>query len=161
MVVYIKDRVTNEVIAVTYDVFVVYGNELIFNKQKAAKTIANSLSDSILFLVHREAKHFISYSAEIDQSIVTLNKNLIAVAMDSENIECERNYLEYKNQLKKWKHDIECSSDLFLRRNNIPVTEFVDEKELIVDPRELQEVSIKESNITTKELLERLNDDEY
>lgn len=49
----------------------------------------------------------------------------------------------------------------FLRRNNIPVTEFVDEKELIVDPRELQEVSIKESNITTKELLERLNDDEY
>lgn len=49
----------------------------------------------------------------------------------------------------------------FLRRNNIPVTEFVDEKELIVDPSELQEVSIKESNITTKELLERLNDDEY
>ena len=30
----------------------------------------------------------------------------------------------------------------FLRRNNIPVTEFVDEKELIVDPSELQEVSI-------------------
>lgn len=49
----------------------------------------------------------------------------------------------------------------FLRRNNIPVTEFVDEKELIVDPSELQEVSIKESNITTEELLERLNDDEY
>ena len=49
----------------------------------------------------------------------------------------------------------------FLRRNNIPVTEFVDEKELIVDPSELQEVSIKESNVTTKELLERLNDDEY
>ena len=49
----------------------------------------------------------------------------------------------------------------FLRRNNIPVIEFVDEKELIVDPRELQEVSIKESNITTNELLERLNDDEY
>ena len=49
----------------------------------------------------------------------------------------------------------------FLRRNNIPVTEFVDEKELIVDPSELQEVSIKESNITTKGLLERLNDDEY
>lgn len=111
MVVYIKDRVTNEVIAVTYDVFVVYGNELIFNKQKEAKTIANSLSDSILFLVHREAKHFISYSAEIDQSIVTLNKNLIAVAMDSENIECERNYLEYKNQLEKWKHDIENSKN--------------------------------------------------
>ena len=72
MVVYIKDRITNEVIAVTYDVFVVYGNELIFTKQKAAKAIANNLSDSILFLVHREAKHFISYSAEIDQSIVTL-----------------------------------------------------------------------------------------
>ena len=35
------------------------------------------------------------------------------------------------------------------------------EEELIVDPSELQEVSIKESNITTKELLERLNDDEY
>lgn len=111
MVVYIKDRVTNEVIAVTYDVFVVYGNELIFNKQKAAKAIANNLSDSILFLVHREAKHFISYLAEIDQSIVTLNKNLIAVAMDSENIECERNYLEYKNQLEKWKHDIENSKN--------------------------------------------------
>lgn len=111
MVVYIKDRVINEVIAVTYDVFVVYGNELIFNKQKAAKAIANSLSDSILFLVHRKAKHFISYSAEIDQSIVTLNKNLIAVAMDSENIECERNYLKYKNQLEKWKHDIENSKN--------------------------------------------------
>ena len=51
MVVYIKDRVTDEVIAVTYDVFVVYGNELIFTKQKAAKAIANNLSDSILFLV--------------------------------------------------------------------------------------------------------------
>lgn len=49
----------------------------------------------------------------------------------------------------------------FLRRNNIHVTEFVDEKELIINPSELQEVSIKESNITTKELLERLNDDEY
>ena len=111
MEVYIKDRVTNEVIAITYDVFVVYGNELIFNKQKAAKIIANSLSDSILFLVHREAKHFISYSAEIDQSIVTLNKNLIAIAIDSENIECERNYLEYKNQLEKWKYDIENSKN--------------------------------------------------
>lgn len=54
MVVYIKDRITDEVIAVTYDVFVVYGNELIFTKQKAAKAIANSLSDSILFLVHRK-----------------------------------------------------------------------------------------------------------
>lgn len=111
MVVYIKDRVTNEVIAVTYDVFVVYGNELIFNKQKEAKTIANSLSDSILFLVHREAKHFISYSAEIDQSIVTLNKNLIAVVMDSGNKECEINHLKYKNQLEQWKHDIENSKN--------------------------------------------------
>lgn len=111
MVVYIKDRITNEVIAVTYDVFVVYGNELIFTKQKAAKAIANNLSDSILFLVHREAKHFISYSAEIDQSIVTLNKNLIAVAMDSGNKEYEINHLEYKNQLKQWKHDIENSKN--------------------------------------------------
>lgn len=32
MVVYIKDQITDEVIAVTYDVFVVYGNELIFTK---------------------------------------------------------------------------------------------------------------------------------
>ena len=111
MVVYIKDRVTNEVIAVTYDVFVVYGNELIFNKQKAAKAIANSLSDSILFLVHREAKHFILYSAEIDQSIVTLNKNLIAVAMDSGNKAYEINHLEYKNQLEQWKHDVENSKN--------------------------------------------------
>lgn len=111
MVVYIKDRVTDEVIAVTYDVFVVYGNELIFTKQKAAKAIVNSLSDSILFLVHREAKHFISYSAEIDQSIVTLNKNLIAVAIDSENKEYEKNYLEYKNQLEQWKHDVENSKN--------------------------------------------------
>ena len=111
MVVYIKDRVTNEVIAVTYDVFVVYGNELIFNKQKAAKTIANSLSDSILFLVYREAKHFISYSAEIDQLIVTLNKNLIAIAMDSGNKAYEINHLEYKNQLEQWKHDIENSKN--------------------------------------------------
>lgn len=111
MVVYIKDRVANEVIAVTYDVFVVYGNELIFNKQKAAKTIANSLSDSILFLVHREAKHFISYSAEIDQSIITLNKNLIAVAMDSGNKAYEINHLEYKNQLEQWKHGIKNSKN--------------------------------------------------
>lgn len=111
MIVYIKDRVTNEVIAVTYDVFVVYGNELIFNKQKAAKAIANSLSDSILFLVHRKAKHFISYSAEIDQSIVTLNKNLIAVVIDSGNKECEINHLKYKNQLEQWKHDIENSKN--------------------------------------------------
>lgn len=111
MVVYIKDRVTNEVIAVTYDVFVVYGNELIFNKQKTAKAIANSLSDSILFLVHRKAKHFISYSAEIDQSIVTLNKNLIAVVIDSGNKECEINHLKYKNQLEQWKHDIENSKN--------------------------------------------------
>ena len=111
MVVYIKDRVTDEVIAVTYDVFVVYGNELIFNKQKAAKAIANSLSDSILFLVNREEKLFISYSAEIDQSIVTLNKNLIAVAMDSGNKACEINHLEYKNQLEQWKHDIENSKN--------------------------------------------------
>ena len=111
MVVYIKDRITDEVIAVTYDVFVVYGNELIFTKQKAAKAIANNLSDSILFLVHREAKHFISYSVEIDQSIVTLNKNLIAVAMNSENKEYEINHLEYKNQLEQWKHDIENSKN--------------------------------------------------
>ena len=103
MVVYIKDRITDEIIAVTYDVFVVYGNELIFNKQKAAKTIANSLSDSILFF---HVKNFTSFIL-----IVTLNKNLIAVAMDSENIECERNYLEYKNQLEKWKHDIENSKN--------------------------------------------------
>ena len=111
MVVYIKDRITDEIIAVTYDVFVVYGNELIFTK--AAKAIANSLSDSILFLVHREAKHFISYSAEIDQSIVTLNKNLIAVAMDSGNKEYEINHLEYKNQLEQWKHDIENSKNSY------------------------------------------------
>lgn len=111
MVVYIKDRITDEIIAVTYDVFVVYGNELIFTKQKATKAIANSLSDSILFLVYREAKHFISYSAEIDQSIVTLNKNLIAVAMNSENKEYEINHLEYKNQLEQWKHDIKNSKN--------------------------------------------------
>lgn len=111
MVVYIKDRITDEIIAITYDVSVVYGNELIFNKQKAAKAIANSLSDSILFLVHRKAKHFISYSAEIDQSIVTLNKNLIAVAMDSGNEAWEINHLEYKNQLEQWKHDIENSKN--------------------------------------------------
>ena len=111
MVVYIKDRITDEIIAVTYDVFAVYGNELIFIKQKAGKAIANSLSDSILFLVHRKAKHFISYSTEIDHSIVTLNKNLIAVVMDSENKEYEINHLEYKNQLEQWKHDIENSKN--------------------------------------------------
>ena len=113
MIVYIKDRITDEVIAVTYDVFVLYGNELKFTKQKAAKVIANNLSDSILFLVHREAKHFISYSAEIDQSIVTLNKNLIAVAMNSENKEYEINHLEYKNRLEQWKHDIENSKNSY------------------------------------------------
>lgn len=47
----------------------------------------------------------------------------------------------------------------FLRKLNIPVTEFVDEKELIIDPRLVQEVSIKDSNVTTKDLLERLYDD--
>ena len=62
MVVYIKDRITDEVIAVTYDVFVVYGNELIFTKQKAAKAIANSLSDSILFLVHRGKALYLVFS---------------------------------------------------------------------------------------------------
>ena len=111
MIVYIKDRVSEEVIFKTNEVSVVYGNELIFKRQKASKILADALSDSILFLVHREAKHFISYSAEIDQSIVTLNKNLIAVAMDSGNKEYEINHLEYKNQLEQWKHDIENSKN--------------------------------------------------
>ena len=44
MVVYIKDRITDEVIAVTYDLLVLYRNELIFTKQKAAKAIQNKLS---------------------------------------------------------------------------------------------------------------------
>lgn len=111
MVVYIKDRVTNEVIAVTYDVFVVYGNELIFNKQKAAKTIANSLSDSILFLVHREASHFISYTAEIDHSIVTLTKNLIAVVFDLDNAEYNKKYLEYMYICNKFINEIKNTSN--------------------------------------------------
>lgn len=70
-------------------------------------------------------------------------------------------WVDYQLVLKLTSSRIRHGVQEFLRRNNIPVTEFVDEKELIVDPRELQEVSIKESNITTKELLERLNDDEY
>lgn len=70
-------------------------------------------------------------------------------------------WVDYQLVLKLTSPRIRHGVQEFLRRNNIPVTEFVDEKELIVDPSELQEVSIKESNITTKELLERLNDDEY
>lgn len=70
-------------------------------------------------------------------------------------------WVDYQLVLKLTSSRTRYGVQKFLRRNNIPVTEFVDEKELIVDPRELQEVSIKESNITTKKLLERLNDDEY
>lgn len=102
MIVYIKDRVTDEVIAKTENVIAVYGNELIFEAQKYAKAIANSLSDSILFLVHREAKHFISYSAELDHAIITLNKNLMAVVVKNLHDEYEINYRDYIYKLNKF-----------------------------------------------------------
>lgn len=107
MIIYIKDIITNEIIARSCDLSVVYGKELIFGKQKSVKEIANNLSDSILFLVHREAKHFISYSAELDQSIIILNRNLIAIIMENLNEEYDVKLLEYQNQLNKFKYDTE------------------------------------------------------
>ena len=111
MVVYIKDRITDEVIIVTYDVFIVYGNELIFKRQKASKILADALSNSILFLVHREASHFISYTAEIDHSIVTLTKNLIAVVFDLDNAEYNKKYLEYMYICNKFINEIKNTSN--------------------------------------------------
>lgn len=49
----------------------------------------------------------------------------------------------------------------FLRENNIRVVELVDSKELIIDPLELEELSISEANITTSELLNSFHDEEF
>ena len=110
MIVYIKDRVSEEVIFKTNEVSVVYGNELIFKRQKASK-ILDALSNSILFLVHREASHFISYTAEIDHSIVTLTKNLIAVVFDLDNAEYNKKYLEYMYICNKFINEIKNTSN--------------------------------------------------
>lgn len=111
MIVYIKDRVSEEVIFKTNEVSVVYGNELIFKRQKASKILADALSNSILFLVHREASHFISYTAEIDHSIVTLTKNLIAVVFDLDNAEYNKKYLEYIYICNKFINEIKNTSN--------------------------------------------------
>ena len=49
----------------------------------------------------------------------------------------------------------------FLRENNIRVIELVDSKELIIDPLELEELSISEANISTSDLLNSIHDEEF
>lgn len=49
----------------------------------------------------------------------------------------------------------------FLRENNIRVVEFVDSKELIIEPLELEELSISESNILTSDLLNSIHNEEF
>lgn len=49
----------------------------------------------------------------------------------------------------------------FLRENNIRVVELVDSKELIIDPLELEELSISEANILTSDLLNSIYDEEF
>ena len=49
----------------------------------------------------------------------------------------------------------------FLRENNIRVVELVDSKELIIDPLELEELSISEANISTSDLLNSIHDEEF
>lgn len=111
MIVYIKDKVLDEVIFKTNEVSVVYGNELIFKRQKASKILADALSNSILFLVHREASHFISYTAEIDQAIVSLTKNLIPIVFDVDNVEYNKKYLKYQYICNKFIDEIKNTSN--------------------------------------------------
>lgn len=49
----------------------------------------------------------------------------------------------------------------FLRENNIRVVELVDSKELIIDPLELEELSISEANISTSDLLNSIHNEEF
>lgn len=49
----------------------------------------------------------------------------------------------------------------FLRKNNIRVVEIVDSKELIIEPLELEELSISEANISTSDLLNNIYDEEF
>lgn len=49
----------------------------------------------------------------------------------------------------------------FLRENNIRVIELVDSKELIIEPLELEELSISEANISTSDLLNSIHDEEF
>ena len=49
----------------------------------------------------------------------------------------------------------------FLRENNIRVVELVDSKELIIEPLELEELSISEANILTSDLLNNIHDEEF
>ena len=49
----------------------------------------------------------------------------------------------------------------FLRENNIRVVELVDSKELIIEPLELEELSISEANILTSDLLNSIHDEEF
>lgn len=106
MIVYIKDKITDEVIFKSDKVYAVYGNEIIFDRQKDAKVLADSLSNSILFLVHREAKHFISYTAEIDHAIISLNKNLIPIAFESDNNSYNSEYIKYNYNCNKFINEI-------------------------------------------------------
>ena len=106
MIVYIKDKITDEVIFKSDKVYAVYGNEIIFETQKSTKILADSLSNSILYLVYKEAKHFISYTAEIDHSIITLNRNLIAIAFKEDNEGYNADYLRYMYNLNKFINEI-------------------------------------------------------
>lgn len=49
----------------------------------------------------------------------------------------------------------------FLRENNIRVVELVDSKELIIEPLELEELSISEANISTSDLLNNIHNEEF
>lgn len=49
----------------------------------------------------------------------------------------------------------------FLRENNIHVVELVDSKELIIEPLELEELSISEANISTSDLLNSIHNEEF
>lgn len=106
MIVYIKDKITDEVIFKSDKVYAVYGNEIIFDRQKDAKVLADSLSNSILYLVHREAKHFISYTAEIDHAIINLNKNLIPIAFESDSTSYNSEYVKYNYNCNKFINEI-------------------------------------------------------
>lgn len=106
MIVYIKDKITDEVIFKSDKVYAVYGNEIIFDRQKDAKALADALSNSILYLVHREAKHFISYTAEIDHAIINLNKNLIPIAFESDNTSYNSEYVKYNYNCNKFINEI-------------------------------------------------------
>lgn len=61
--------------------------------------------------------------------------------------------LVLKLSSKKTRNEIQT----FLVKHEIPVIEYLDEKELIINPSKLEELSIIENNITTEEFLQLLD----